>query len=201
MTRFIKIGEFAKRINRSPQTVRRWEKEGVITSVRTAGNQRLYDANQINQILGLKPEETQRKIIAYARVSTSSQRPDLKNQVQFIEDYCRVHGIIVTDWVEEIGGGMNFRRKKFTNIIDMILEGKVNTLIVAHKDRLTRFGYDLIEQVASKCGTELVVINLPSASPEQEVVEDLMTVIHSFSSRLYGLRKYARKIREDVKTK
>jgi predicted site-specific integrase-resolvase len=99
-------------------------------------------------------------------------------------------GIAVDEWIDEIGGGMNFKRKKFLDLMTRIGTGERQRLIIAHKDRLSRFGFDYFEHYAVNNGCEIVVANQQSLSPEQEMIEDLLTIVHSFSSRLYGLRKY-----------
>ena len=111
--------------------------------------------------------------------------------------YCRGAGIAVDEWIQEVGGGMNFRRKRFLGILDRIQRGEIKTLLVAHKDRLVRFGYDLIEHMATENGCEVIAVNQASLSPQQEMVEDLLAIVHTFSCRLYGMRKYRKQIRED----
>ncbi len=124
--------------------------------------------------------------------------PDAEKLVEAMETFCLSSGIAVDEWVQEIAGGMNFKRKKFLKIMDDISEGTVEKLLIAHKDRLARFGFDFFAHTASENGCELVVVNQESLSPQQEMVEDLMSIIHTFSCRLYGLRKYKKKIREVV---
>ncbi|WP_276968335.1 IS607 family transposase, partial [Metallibacterium scheffleri] len=114
-----------------------------------------------------------------------------------MEVYCRGAGIAVDEWVQEIGGGMNFKRKRFLNILDRIQRGEIDKLLVAHKDRLVRFGYDLITHFATENGCEIVVVNQNSLSPQQEMIEDLRSIVHTFSCRLYGMRKYKKQLRED----
>ncbi len=114
-----------------------------------------------------------------------------------MEMFCLNAGIAVTEWVTEIGGGMNFKRKKFTRLIDRIADGCVERLVVAHKDRLTRFGFDLIAHVADRNGCQITVANTESLSPQQELVEDLLAIVHTFSCRLYGLRRYEKQIKAD----
>ena len=111
-----------------------------------------------------------------------------------METYCLNAGIAVDEWIEEIGGGMNFKRKRF---LDRIQHGEVERLIVAHKDRLVRFGFDLISHIAEESGCKIVVVNQPSCSPEQEMVEDMLAIVHTFSGRLYGMRKYNQEIQSE----
>ncbi len=105
-----------------------------------------------------------------------------------IHSYSR--GLAVDEWIEEVGGGLNFKRKKFLSLIEQALRGEIDIIVVAHKDRLCRFAFDLIEQLVSKQGCQLLVANAGSMSPQQELVEDLMAIIHCFSCRLYGARSY-----------
>ena len=105
-----------------------------------------------------------------------------------LEQFCVGRGLAVDEWIEEIGGGMNFKRKKFIAMTNEVLTGRVQTVVVAHKDRLARFGFEYIEHIYQQFGSEIIVMNTTSLSPEQEMVEDLMTIVHTFSSRLYGLR-------------
>ena len=107
-----------------------------------------------------------------------------------MEKFCLARGYAVDEWVEEIGGGLNFKRKKFLNLIEEAISGKIETIVIAHKDRLCRFAFDLIEQLLQKRGCQIVVANAESMSPQQELVEDLMAVVHCFSCRLYGSRSY-----------
>jgi predicted site-specific integrase-resolvase len=134
--------------------------------------------------------------VAYIRVSSQAQRPDLKNQRKVIEDFCVAKGLSGVEFVEEIGGGMNFKRKEFLRLVDRVQAGEVRTLVVAHKDRLVRFGFPLLEHICSKANCELLVLNNEQLSPEQEMVQDLMAITHCFSSRLYGLRNYRKSLKE-----
>jgi predicted site-specific integrase-resolvase len=114
-----------------------------------------------------------------------------------METYCLNAGIALDEWIEEIGGGMNFKRKKFLALIDRIQHGEVERLIVAHKDRLVRFGFDLIAHVAEEGGCGIVVVNQPSCSPEPEMVEDMLAIVHTFSCRLHGMRKYKQQLQAE----
>ena len=139
-------------------------------------------------------------MIAYCRVSSQAQRPDLKNQRAVISSFCMARGLANVEYVEEIGGGLNFKRPKFTEIVDRICAGEVATLVIAHKDRLARFGFDLLRHLCAVHRCELLVIDDEKLSPEREMVEDLMTIVHCFSSRLYGLRNYKRALKTALAT-
>jgi predicted site-specific integrase-resolvase len=114
-----------------------------------------------------------------------------------METYCLSAAIPVDQWIQEIGGGMNFKRKQFLILLDQIQRGEIQKVLVAHKDRLMRFGFDLFAHIATENGCEIVVVNQEALSPQQEMVEDLMSIVHTFSCRLYGMRKYKQAIKED----
>lgn len=190
-----RINEFAERVGRSTQTIRRWEKEGKLTAKRLPSGHRYLDESDIRLIMGCSPEK--KETIVYCRVSSSGQKDNLASQVCAMQTYCLAGAIPVDHWIEEIGGGMNFKRKLFLSIVDRIQRGEVKKLLVAHKDRLMRFGFDLFSHIATEHGCEIVVVNQESLSPQQEMVEDLMAIVHTFSCRLYGMRKYKSTIHSD----
>ena len=104
--------------------------------------------------------------------------------------------LYIDEWIKEIGGGMNFKRKAFLSLMSRIQLGEIKTLIIAHKDRLVRFGFEYFQHVAIVNGCEIIIVNQESLSPQQEMVEDLMTIVHTFSCRLYGLRKYQKLLKK-----
>jgi predicted site-specific integrase-resolvase len=138
--------------------------------------------------------------VAYCRVSSAAQKPDLTNQRHVLEDFVVAKGLANVEFVEEVGGGLNFKRKRFLALMDAIGRNEIKTLILAHKDRLTRFGFEWFEHYAQINGCEVLVLNQERLSPEQEMVQDLMTIVHCFSSRLYGLRNYRKKLDEALKS-
>jgi predicted site-specific integrase-resolvase len=191
------IGEFAKRVGVAVHTLQRWDREGRLTAHRTLNNRRYYTEADVATVLGTAPSITQqRKSIVYLRVSSPAQKPDLANQRKALEQFCVARGIIVDEWVDEIGGGLNFQRKRLLSLVDRIVAGEIGRLIIAHKDRLARFGFDLIAHLCEQQRCELLVLNTESLSPEQEMVTDLMTIMHGFSSRLDGLRTYRKALKE-----
>jgi predicted site-specific integrase-resolvase len=195
MSKQYSIGEFAKRLGRSPQTIRRWETEGKLQAKRLPSGHRYFDESDVRLMRGGAPKT--RDVVVYCRVSSAGQKDDLASQVRAMEAYCLGAGIAVDEWVQEIGGGMNFKRKRFLALVDRIHRGDVRQLLIAHKDRLMRFGFDVFAHIAAENGCEIVVVNQESLSPEQEMVEDLMAIVHTFSCRLYGMRKYKQSIKED----
>lgn len=191
--------EAAKVLRVHVKTLQRWDRTGELKAERSPSGRRLYKESAIKSMLRIGCEDVKRKIIAYCRVSSQSQRPDLKNQKEAIEQFCLSSAKPNVEYIEEIGGGLNFKRKKFLELIDSLPE--ISEIIIAHKDRLSRFGFDLLEHLCIKNDTTLTVINIEKLSPEQEMVQDLMTIIHCFSSRLYGLRNYKKDVKKALKKK
>ncbi len=190
------ISQIAALAGVAVKTLQRWDREGRLKpAARTPGNRRLYTQEQLNRLLNRTPKR-ERVVIAYLRVSSQAQKPDLAHQKVALEQFCITRGIAVDEWISEIGGGLNFMRPKFSEIFDRIIRGELSTLVIAHKDRLARFGYELLEHLCETHDCQIVVLNTESLSPEQEMVQDLMTIIHCFSSRLYGLRNYRKTIQK-----
>jgi predicted site-specific integrase-resolvase len=193
-----KVAEFGELVGVSPSTLRRWEGEGKLIPERTMGNQRLYTKSHLSIARSLKTGKAPYRIIVYCRVSSSGQKDDLQSQVKAMEQFCLAQGTSITDLIQEIGGGLNFKRPKFLQIVQWAIQGEVQLLYVAHKDRLCRFGFELVEQIVQWSGGTVIVANAETLSPHQELTQDLLSIIHCFSSRLYGLRKYKAKVKKIV---
>ncbi|MDB9541069.1 IS607 family transposase, partial [Anabaenopsis arnoldii] len=169
--------EFAEKIGVSVKTLQRWDSFGKLPAKRTLSGHRFYTKDDLLIAQGLKPIESKRKVIVYCRVSSSGQKPELKNQIAAMETFCLNRGLSVDDWVSEIGGGLNFKRNKFLSIIMMsMLRGEISTIVVAH-NRMCRFAFDFILELATSVRCEIIVANQESLSPQQELVEDLMAII------------------------
>ena len=189
--------EAAKYLGFKVKTLQKWDREGrLIPAYRTKTNRRVYTQSQLDEFIGLRTQDTRTRIIAYCRVSSTAQKPDLANQLKILKEYCSNTGLSEVEFISEIGGGLNFERKKFLEIMEAVERREVKMLIIAHKDRLARFGFEYFSHFLSKHNCELVILNNEKMSPEQEMVEDLMTIIHCFSSRLYGLRNYRKSLKE-----
>ena len=184
MPKYVTPKEAGEIFSVSVATLRRWEKLGAIKAVRTVGNQRRYI---------IESAEKHSSIVCYARVSTHSQKDDLARQAEFLRSTYPTAEVIT-----EVGSGLNFKRRKFLTILERIYEGNIGTLVIAHADRLVRFGFPLIEWLCAKSGCELVVLRKKSLSPEQELVSDILSILHCFSARLYGLRKYEKQARKEL---
>jgi predicted site-specific integrase-resolvase len=200
MKQIYNITQAAKLLNRTTKCLQQWDRNKKLIAFRTKTNRRYYTEEQLNNFINNKNIISQPKCkIAYCRVSSNSQKPDLKNQRNILEQYCISKGYANVEFIEEIGGGLNFNRKYFNQIINDIINGKISHLLLAHKDRFCRFGFELIQNLCTTYNCELEIINSEKLSPEQEMVNDLMTIIHCFSSRLYGLRNYKKSLKLSLK--
>jgi putative resolvase len=142
MRKQYRIGEFAKRIGKATSTVRRWEREGKLVSRCGAGGQRDDDESDVQKALRVEPSAREKITIVYCRVSSAGQKADLRLQAEAMRTFCLGAGVAVEEWIEEIGGGLNFKRRKFLDLMDRIERFEIKHLLVAHKDRLVRFGFE-----------------------------------------------------------
>lgn len=192
-------GQAAIYVKRHPKTLQGWDRDGSLPAHRTSTGRRYWLRAELDKYLGKTAAEKPRISIAYCRVSSQAQRPDMKNQRSVLEDFCAARGLANVEFIAEIGGGLNFKRKHFLSIVDRVVNGEVSHILVAHKDRLTRFGFDLLAHICKSHDCELLVLGQEKLSPEQEMVQDLMTIVHCFSSRLYGLRNYRKTLKAALK--
>ena len=185
-----KIGEFAKLIGVSTQTLRRWDNENTLKPFKvTDGGSRFYSENQYKEYMGLNEEIDSRIVIGYCRVSSKSQKKELANQEKLLEQYLLSQGKPF-EIISDIGSGINYNKKGLNEMIKMITERKVQKIVILYKDRLVRFGFELIENLAKLYGTEIEIVNSTNKSYEEELVEDLIQIITVFSNRIYGKRSY-----------
>jgi len=189
MDKLITIHEAAEILGVSNTTLRRWEASGKLVPERTAGNQRRYRLSQINPAL-VRNAEADRKTIAYARVSSHDQKADLERQKQVLELYCATQGWTF-NLVSDLGSGMNYHKKGLKQLLEMILDGKVSRLVITHKDRLLRFGAELVFAICEAKQVEVVILNRgEDTSFEEDLAKDVLEIITVFSARLYGSRSH-----------
>lgn len=186
----------AKRLGITTTTLRNWDKTGKLPAKRTVANQRYYTEEDYLKALNAEPKNTRHNVI-YARVSTAGQKDDLADQVHFLQEYANAKGVIVSEVITDIGSGLNYKRKKWNALLDQVMQKEVDTIYIAYPDRFIRFGFEWFETFCAKFGTKIVVVNNQELSPEEEVVQDLISIIHVFSCRVYGLRKYKNKVGDD----
>ena len=189
--------DFAELLGVSVKTLQRWDRDGILKANRTPTDRRYYTYDQYLQFKGIQTENDIRDVVIYARVSTRNQKDDLKNQVDFLKTFCNAKGIIVNQCIEDFGSGLNYNRKKWNKLLEDVMEQKIKTIVISSKDRFIRFGYDWFEKFCMKFNTSIIVVNNEALSPNEELVEDIISILHVFSCRLYGLRKYKKQIKED----
>jgi predicted site-specific integrase-resolvase len=189
------ISEAAKLKGVSVSTLRRWESEGKLIPERTANGHRRYT---ISQLLGVK--ENLSYTVGYCCVSSHDQKKDLERQKEVVELFCAQNGWQV-EIIDDLGSGLNYNKKGLKRLIRLIVDSKVERLVLTHKDRLLRFGSELIFSLCEQFGTEVVIINRTEDSTfEEDLAQDVLEIITVFSARLYGSRSHKnRKIVEELR--
>ncbi|MDR3624353.1 MAG: IS607 family transposase [Chlamydiales bacterium] len=183
----ISIGKLAKELGVSKDTLRRWESVGKISSERTLRGHRRYD---LAKILGnpLKKIVSQKQTVVYARVSSHDQKTDLVRQVDLLSTFCAAHGWTF-EIIQDLGSGLNYGKKGLKKLIQSICLGNIGRLVLTHKDRLLRFGAELIFSLCEQFGVEVILINKSDDNSfEDDLVNDVLEIITVFSARLYGAR-------------
>ncbi|MCO5388620.1 IS607 family transposase [Desulfosporosinus sp.] len=191
---YYSIGEFAKLIGKTEQTLRNWDKNNTLKPHHIAPTgYRYYSQEQLNHFFGLKNTlQLNRKVIGYCRVSSHKQKDDLIRQEENVKTYMLAKGYqfeIITD----IGSGINYNKEGLNHLIDLITNSEVDKVVILYKDRLLRFGFELIENLCNKYGTTLEIIDSSDKTEEQELVEDLVQIVTVFSCRLQGKRAHKAK--------
>lgn len=189
--------DFAQLLGASVKTLQRWDRDGILKANRTPTDRRYYTYDQYLQFKGIQTENDIRDIVIYARVSTRNQKDDLQNQVDFLKQFCNAKGMIVNQCIEDFGSGLNYNRKKWNTLLEEVIENKIKTIVISSKHRFIRFGYDWFEKFCEKFNTKIIIVNNETLSPKEELVQDIISILHVFSCRLYGLRKYKNQIKED----
>jgi len=196
MERLYTMKEASKLLGVHIRTIQKWDKAGKIRCVRTVGGKRRVPESEIKRILGIHEE---RKIIGYARVSSRTQKDDLERQVELIKNYAREKGWEI-EVLKDIGSGLKEDRRNFQKLLRMVMNREVSKVVIAYPDRLTRFGIKILEEFFKSYGTEIVVINREEKTPQEELIEDLITIISHFAGKLYGMRSHKyRKVVEGAK--
>ena len=200
MSKLLSIKQAANQLGVCVSTLRRWDETGVLVAQRTPKGHRRYDLSKINPNLTRNKVEQQRKTIAYARVSSHDQKPDLQRQIEMLELYCSAQGWSF-EVISDLGSGMNYHKKGLKRLLDDILDNKIDRLVLTHKDRLLRFGAELVFALCEARQVEVVIINQgENLSFEEELAQDVLEIITVFSARLYGSpSKKNKKLIEAVK--
>lgn len=182
--RLVKIGEAAKLLGTTPDTLRKWEASGeIIPTRKTKGGTRYYDVTELLQL-----ETSDHPTIGYARVSSNDQKADLERQQIMLETYCAAKGWR-TEIIKDLGSGMNYKKKGLQTLLEKICQKQMKRLVITHKDRLLRFGAELVFSLCEIQGIEIVIIHKgEQPSFEEELAQDVLEIITVFSARLYGSR-------------
>lgn len=191
MGKLVNISDAAQILGVTTTTLRNWDKKGLLKPDElTKGKARRYrieSLRNVNRNIVFTKDDL--KTIAYARVSSHDQKEDLTRQVHLLELYCSKHGYKY-EVIQDIGSGMNYYKKGLTKLIDLILDNHVQRLILTHKDRLLRFGAELVFSICEAKNVEVIIINQGDEAPsfEEELAKDVLEIITVFSARLYGIR-------------
>lgn len=197
--------EFGALIGRAVITLQSWDRKGILKAHRTPTGKRFYTHEQYLEYMAaagnpVDAMAAKRKRVAYCRVSGSGQRKDLEAQKRAVEAWNLGTGQVIDEWVEDIGSGLNYDRKGFVRLMEQVEAEEIGEIILAHQDRLVRFGWSWFERFCEAHGTKLVVMGHESLSPQEEVTKDLMRIIENFSPRVYGLRRYGKEVKKIVET-
>lgn len=189
LLKYYSIGQFAEAIGKTTKTLRNWDKAGILKPTRVEkSGYRYYSQEQLNHFLGLKPEkQKQKKIIGYCRVSSPKQKDDLEKQMEYVKMYMCAKGYPF-EMITDIGSGINYNKKGRNQMLDMVTNFEVEKIVILYKDRLIRFGYELIENICNKFGTTIEIIDNTEKTEQEELVEDLIQIITVFSCRLQRKR-------------
>jgi predicted site-specific integrase-resolvase len=201
MERLVSISEAASALGVSITTLRRWEATGKLIAEHTAGGHRRYDLAKLKPELFRAESDAQRRTVAYARISSHDQKDDLERQKQVLELYCARQGWTF-EVIADLGSGMNYHKKGLKKLLEAIIDGQIGRLVITHKDRLLRFGAELVFAICEAKQVEVVILNQglrSDASPaqqgedadttfEEDLAKDVLEIITVFSARLYGSR-------------
>lgn len=201
MDKLYSISKTGKILGVTPKTLRIWDKENKLKPILTSGGHRRYRESDINRIIGTEDiEETKQDVCAtYARVSSQKQKVsgDLDRQSQRLSEYCAKHDIYVKYIIKDCGSGLNDKRLGFLQLTKLVTTKKINTIIIEHKDRLTRFQFNFIEQMYNEFGCKIIVIeDTEDISDAEELTRDLMALLASFGGKYYGRRSIERRKRK-----
>lgn len=189
----VTISEAARYLGVNIMTLRRWDEEGKLKPIKTIGRHRRYDMNDLEYFSLHRYDDTKvikanpDKVICYARVSSSDQKEDLYRQAKILEDYCNENNYKF-ETIKDLGSGLDYKKKGLMKLINKVINKEISKIIITYKDRLIRFGYELIEHLCKKNDVEIIILESEEKDKNQELVEDMLSIITVFSSRLYGSR-------------
>jgi putative resolvase len=209
MSELLNLKETMVFLNVSKSTLHRWDRDGKLKSIKTVGKHRRYKLSDLKLFIGdnieINTTSTNVITVIYSRCSTSDQKThgDLERQAQRLTEYCVKHKYKIEYVLKDIGSGLNDKRIGFMKLCDLVINRKINKVIIENKDRLTRFQFNLIEKFFNSYDVEIEITNKKELTEDEELVNDLMMLMASFTGRVYSKRaqenRKKRKIEEDKK--
>ena len=197
MNNLLSIHKAAEYLDVTEDCLRKWDKDGKLKPFKTAGGHRRYKQEDLDKIVGIEETNDEQVIscATYARVSSNEQKQkgDLDRQSQRLSEYCAKHNLMVSHIIKDVGSGLNDNRSGFVKLTDLVINKKINKLVVEHKDRLTRFQFKFIKKMFESYGCEVIVINGMDVSDTEELAADMMSLLASFSGKFYGKRSAERR--------
>jgi excisionase family DNA binding protein len=192
--RLLRPREVCRRLGISYSTLSRWVREGRIRAVRTAGGKYRVPESEVRRIAEGLPISREVRAVIYARVSSADQKSDLERQVQYLTQYCSSKGYRVVDVLSDVASGLKTDRRGLLKLFDYVINRQVDVVVVTYRDRLTRFGFEYLEHFFNQYGVRIeVVLGEEPKDTYQELVEDLIEIVASFTGKLYGLRSHKKK--------
>lgn len=202
MSKLISLKEAAEILSVSTKTLRRWDNEGVLKSIKTSGGHRRYNQDDIDKYMKvyIENKKTELFMATYSRVSSHEQKTkgDLDRQSQRISEYCAKKKYKIEHIIKDVGSGLSDTRHGFVKLMDLVINRRINKVIIENKDRLTRFQFNLIEKFFNSYGVQIERIENTEVGEEEELVNDLMMLMASFSGKLYGRRSAKRRKEKKV---
>lgn len=197
MSKLLTIKQTAEYLNVSTDTLRKWDKSGKLVPLTTSGGHRRYQQEQLDEYIGITKEsvETSVLVATYSRVSSHEQKQkgDLDRQSQRLSEYCAKKKLNVGYIIKDVGSGLSDTRNGFVKVTNLVIDKKITKLIIEHRDRLTRFQYNFIEKMFNSYGVEIIHIEKNDVSEQEDLVTDIISLMASFSGKLYGRRSAERR--------
>jgi putative resolvase len=198
MDRLIQISQAAEILGLAQATLRKWDESGKLKSVKTEGGHRRYRLSDVNAFMGYKEEtvvEEDKPVCTYARVSSHEQKQkgDLDRQSQRLSEYSAKKKYKVEHIIKDVGSGLSDTRAGLNKLFDLVLERKISKVVVEHKDRLTRFQFNVLDKFFGSYGVEIDCIESIASNDEEELTNDIMMLMAVFSGRIYGRRSAKRR--------
>jgi len=196
----LRLKDASEALGITPGTLRNWTNQGIISCSRSKTGQRIFSIDDIESA-NRNISKKRNTVICYSRVSSIKQRDDLKRQTEFLQSNIpNEYSGSKCLYIEDIGSGINFKRKGLISLLEQVLSKNISTVIVASKDRLCRFGFELVEWICNFHGTKILVLNQKDTTPESELGEDLMSIVQVYCCRWNGKRRYNKNNNKSLET-